>query len=62
MLVIVPNAVSQAINNALDMAIKECPEAEGSRDALYHELLQYFDENGVIPDFSLCKKIDTNDT
>lgn len=55
MLVIVPNIVHDQINEALDQAFIECPEAKKERDALYNQLLAYFNEHGVIPSFSLRK-------
>jgi hypothetical protein len=55
MFVIVKNEVERAINVALDRAISECPESAGSRESLYGELLRYFDECGVIPEFSLYR-------
>ncbi len=53
MLVIVPNSLSDAINKKLDAAIAKCPDAEKDRDTLYQQLLTYFDEHGVVPDFTL---------
>lgn len=54
-LVIVPNALTDAINAKIDAEIAKLPEhdrekAEGCRDHLFHQLLGYFDEYGVIPD------------
>jgi hypothetical protein len=54
--VIVPDALSDAINAALDKAIRACPGAASERDALYQQLLSYYDEHGVIPEFSLEKR------
>ena len=51
--VIVPNELRDAINVKLDAAIAACPDAVKDRDALYHQLLAYFDEHGEIPEFSL---------
>ena len=51
--VIVPNEIRDAINTKLDAEIVKHPNAEKERDALYHQLLAYFNEHGVIPDFSL---------
>jgi hypothetical protein len=56
MLVIVPNSLRDAINAKLDAAIAEVPDAEKDREILYGQLLDYFDEHGVVPDFSLAKK------
>jgi hypothetical protein len=55
---IVPNYVADALNAKLDAAFSECPEAEKDREVLYVHLLNYFDEHGVIPDFSLKKKVE----
>lgn len=54
--VIVPDYISSEINQRLDEAMKDCPGAEQERDALYHQLLAYFDETGRIPSFHLTKK------
>lgn len=54
-LVVVPNSLADAINAKLDLAIAACPEAAKDREVLYGQLLEYFDEHGVIPDFSLQK-------
>lgn len=56
MLVIVPDSLRNAINAKLDTAIAEHPDAECDRDALYAQLLAYFNEHGVVPDFSLERK------
>jgi len=55
-IVIVPNYLCDEINAKLDSAIAECPGAEKDRDELFRMLLAYFDEHGVIPDFSLARK------
>lgn len=54
-MVIVPNDLRDRINAKLDAVIKECPDAEKDRDVLYSQLLGYYDEHGVVPDFSLKK-------
>ncbi len=55
-IIIVPNIVRDKINEKLDEAFKACPQAAGERDSLYNELLGYFDEHGVIPEFTLKPK------
>ncbi len=55
MLVVVPNKLRDKINAKLDAAFAECPEAEFEREGLYSQLLAYFDEHGVVPEFSLVK-------
>ena len=54
-LLIVPDALYEAIHERLDEVFKEFPDAEKDRDALYHQLLEYFDQYGVIPEFTLQK-------
>jgi hypothetical protein len=54
-LVVVPGCLQDAINAKIDGEIAKLPEAlrpkaEECRDHMYHELLSYFDEHGVIPD------------
>ena len=54
-LVIVPNALSDAINAKLDMAYQDQPEAAVDRDLHYRALLEYFADHGVIPEFKITK-------
>jgi len=56
-LVIVPNSLRDAINEKIDTALLECPEAAPDRDYFYSVLLNYFDEHGHIPEFRLQKKV-----
>lgn len=55
MFVVVPDDLYDAIQAKLDDAFKDCPGATKDRDFLYHELLNYYNEHGIIPDFSLVK-------
>ena len=55
MLVVVPDSLRNAINEKLDAAIAQCPDAEKDREVLYSQLLAYFNEHGVVPDFTLAK-------
>lgn len=55
MLVIVPDSLRAAINEKLDAAIALAPDAESERENLFNQLLAYFNEHGVIPEFSLVK-------
>lgn len=57
---IVPNALSEAINKALNAAFEACPAAEKDREHLYNQLLEHFNEHGEIPSFSLQKIEDAN--
>lgn len=53
---IVPNSLRDQINEAIDCTLIECPGAECVRDELYKQLLEYFDEHGVIPEFKIQRK------
>lgn len=55
MIAVIPNTLSHTINAKLDAAIAKVPEAAKSREVLYQQLLEYFDEHGIIPDFELHK-------
>jgi hypothetical protein len=55
MTVIVPDSLRDAINAKLDEAYAVTPEAAADREAHYHALLDYFNDNGKLPDFSLQK-------
>lgn len=55
-MILVPNYIEDATHAKLDAAFVHNPEAETERAELYQQLLNYFDEYGVIPDFSLQKK------
>lgn len=50
---IVPDALYNAIQKRLDAAFEKCPEAEKDREALYHQLLEAFNQYGSIPEFTL---------
>jgi len=54
-MVIVPDSLRNAINVKLDAAICTCPGAVKDRDVLYQQLLEHFDEHGVLPDFKLTR-------
>lgn len=55
--VIVPNSLRDAIYDKVDAAIAEQPAAEPDREYFYGVLLDYYDEHGVIPDFTLKARI-----
>lgn len=57
MLVIVPECLRRDLEARLDEQIALCPDAAKDRDALYSQLLSYVNEHGVIPDFSLARKV-----
>ena len=51
---IVPDALHDAINQRLDAAIAQCPDAAKDREHLYRQLLEAFNEHGVIPEFTIA--------
>ena len=53
---VIPNVLRDKINEKLDTAFLACPDAAKDRDVLYLQLIDYFDEHGVIPDFELQRK------
>lgn len=53
MLYIVPDYVSDEINAKIDAAIEEVPDAAPDREVFYDQLLSYFNQHGVVPDFTL---------
>ncbi len=55
-LLIVPNHVRDAIEAAIDKELNGRPLEAAEREDIYHDLLRYYDEHGVIPDFSLTAK------
>jgi hypothetical protein len=56
MFYVVPNQIGNAIDERLDAEIEKCPDAAKDREALRSQLIEYFAEHGVIPDFSLGKR------
>ena len=50
---IVPSDISEAIYKKIDFALESVPELKPDRDKIFNDILKYFDENGVIPDFKL---------
>ena len=53
---IIPDSLRAAIDEKLDKAYAQIPEAAIDREIHYHYLLNYFDEHGVIPDFEFFKR------
>jgi uncharacterized protein YutE (UPF0331/DUF86 family) len=60
--VIVPESLRMAIESALDAAIAACPCADADRTELYSQLLAYFDEHGVIPEFLIAPQAKSDAT
>ena len=51
---IVPNELRIALEVALDVALKDAPPgAAAERGILYKQLLSYWNEHGVIPEFKI---------
>jgi hypothetical protein len=58
MLVIVPDCLANAINAKLDAALVHAPpEALACRRHLYCQLLTYFNEHGIIPEFTVVRGV-----
>lgn len=53
--VVVPNELSDAIHSKITEKLNGRPITDGDRQALYEQLLEYFDVHGRIPDFELEK-------
>ena len=54
MIVIVPNCLAEKIYAKIDVQLELCPELKPHREDIFHDLLAYFDEYGVVPDFKLA--------
>lgn len=55
MFYILPNYIGDEIDRLLDAQIEKVPGAAKDRDVLRGQLIDYFADHGVIPDFSLAK-------
>lgn len=51
--VVVPNALSDAIYKKIDAALANQPKLKRQRENIYKDLLAYYDEHGVVPDFTV---------
>lgn len=56
--VIVTNALRDDIHRRIDAALAGRPCSADERESIYQQLLAYFDEHGVLPDFSLTPPSD----
>lgn len=54
MFYVVPDYLSDRLNELLDEEISKCPDATKDRDHLYKQLLSYVNKYGTIPNFSLA--------
>ena len=54
-MLIVPNDLRDAIYHSIDekLTALQAGMVEAERERLYHELLQYWDDHGVIPEYVL---------
>lgn len=50
---VVPNSLRDELYARIDAQIEQCPQAGPDREVIYHRLLRYFNEHGVIPEFEL---------
>lgn len=54
---IVPNELREALLARIDAALADAPEeARADRDAIYAQLLAYYNEHGEIPEFSIQRR------
>ena len=60
MFYVVPNELRDAINANIDAALVDCPDAAADREIFYAQLLEYFNEHGVVPTFTLQKKVNAD--
>ena len=56
MLVIVPNVLRDEIYQKLDAELEKNPTIKPHRESIYADLLSYYNEHGVIPEFTLTTK------
>ena len=56
MICVVFNALRDAIYEKIDAQLVDHPALVEHREAIYSDLLGYYDEHGVIPDFSLQER------
>jgi hypothetical protein len=52
---IVPNVLRDQIYAKVDAEIEKVPEAAPDREHFYHQLLEFFNEHGYVPEFGLHK-------
>lgn len=52
---IIPDHIREAINKALNEQFIVTPDAAQWRNNLYNQVLEYFNEHGSLPDFTLEK-------
>lgn len=53
---VVPDALWNAIDRALDAEIAKHPDAENDKPALRSWLINFYNEHGYVPEFSLARK------
>lgn len=55
--VVVPNHLSDAIYKVVDAQLRVNPQFEKYREDIYKDILDFYDKNGVIPDFTIEKGV-----
>ena len=50
---IVPNSLRDQIYGKIDAELEKVPEAASDREYFYHQLLEFFNEHGYVPEFGL---------
>lgn len=53
---IVPNELRDAIYEQIDAQIKENHELTPGREEIYGQILEYYNQHGVIPKFKIIKE------
>lgn len=57
---IVPNYVRDIINTKLDEALAGRSVPDADRNQMYCDLLNYYDDHGEIPEFTVSRLLDSN--
>lgn len=55
---IVPNSLRDQIYAKIDAELENVPEASPDREYFCHQLLEFFNEHGYVPEFGLHKNED----
>lgn len=53
MMYVIPDYICEEIDRKLDEEIKKNPDAEKDRQILREQLIEYVNQHGIIPEFSL---------
>lgn len=56
MIVVVPNELSDAIDKKITLALSGRSCSEKDREIIRNQLIGYYNEHGIIPDFDLSRQ------